>query len=163
MLGAIMFMSKLVMEFLPNVHLVGALIVVYTIVYREKALIPIYIFVFLTGLYGGFSLWWIPYLYVWTVLWGMVMLLPKHIKPQIAVPVYVIVCSLHGFLFGTLYAPTQALLMGFTFDQMVAWIVAGFPFDIMHGIGNAVVGLLIFPLSSAMTKMEKRHGRSIKP
>ena len=39
MLGAIMFVSKLVMEFLPNVHLVGALLVVYTVVYRTKALI----------------------------------------------------------------------------------------------------------------------------
>ena len=51
MLGAIMFVSKLVMEFLPNVHLIGALTMVYTIVYRSKALIPLYIFVFLSGLY----------------------------------------------------------------------------------------------------------------
>ena len=25
----------------------------------------------------GFGVWWVPYLYVWTVLWGMTMLLPK--------------------------------------------------------------------------------------
>ena len=157
MLGAIMFVSKLVMEFLPNVHLVGTLLVVYTVVYRAKALIPLYVFVLLAGLYGGFSLWWIPYLYVWTVLWGMVMLLPRRMKPQIAIPVYVVTCSLHGFLFGTLYAPMQALLMGFDFDQMLAWIVAGFPFDVVHGVGNAVVGFLIYPLSRALMKMEARY------
>ena len=103
MLGAIMFVSKLVMEFLPNIHLIGALTMVYTIVYRAKALIPIYIFVFLTGLYGGFSLWWVPYLYVWTVLWAVTMLLPRKMPNKIAIPVYMVVCALHGLLFGVLY------------------------------------------------------------
>ena len=120
MLGAIMFVSKLVMEFLPNVHLIGALTMVYTIVYRAKALIPLYVFVFLTGLYGGFGLWWIPYLYVWTVLWAVTMLLPKKMKPALAVPVYMIVCALHGLLFGVLYAPAQALLFGLNFKQTVS-------------------------------------------
>ena len=156
MLGAIMFVSKLIMEWLPNIHLIGALTMIYTIVYRGKALIPIYIFVFLTGLFGGFSLWWIPYLYVWTVLWGITMLLPKRMKPTWAIPVYVTVCALHGFLYGVLYAPAQALLFGFDFKQTVAWIVAGLPFDITHGIGNAVVGFLILPISEALRKIERR-------
>lgn len=160
MLGAIMFVSKLVMEVLPNIHLVGALIMIYTIVYRVKALIPIYIFVLLTGLYGGFSLWWFPYLYVWTVLWGMTMLLPKHMNPRMAVPVYVVVCALHGFCFGMLYAPAQALLFGLNFNQMIAWIVAGFPFDIAHGIGNGIVGFLIFPLSRTLIKIEQRYSQN---
>ena len=41
MLGTIMFCSKIVMEFLPNVHLLGALTITYTLVFRAKALIPI--------------------------------------------------------------------------------------------------------------------------
>jgi len=155
MLGAIMFVSKLVMEFLPNLHLIGALTMVYTIVYRAKALIPIYIFVFLTGLYGGFGLWWIPYLYVWTVLWAVTMLLPKKMKPCIAVPVYMIVCALHGLLFGVLYAPAQALLFGLNFKQMLAWIASGFPFDVIHGIGNFVAATLILPLSRTLGALER--------
>ncbi len=157
MLGAIMFVSKLVMEALPNIHLVGALVMIYTIVYRTKALIPIYIFVFLSGFYGGFSPWWMPYLYVWTVLWGITMLLPKRMKPRNAVPVYVTVCALHGFLFGVLYAPAQAVLFGFNFEQTLAWIAAGFPFDVAHGIGNGIVGFLILPLSRVMMKLEQRY------
>ena len=60
MLGTLMFVSKIAMEFLPNVHLLGALTMVYTIVYRKQALIPIYVYVFLNGLYAGFNLWWVP-------------------------------------------------------------------------------------------------------
>ena len=43
MLGAAMYASKLLMEFLPNVHLLGVFTIAVTIVYRKKALYPIYI------------------------------------------------------------------------------------------------------------------------
>ena len=44
-LAAIMYASKLIMGFLPNVHLIGVFVVAITVVYRRKALYPIYIFV----------------------------------------------------------------------------------------------------------------------
>ena len=75
MLGALMFVSKIIMEVLPNIHILGLLIIVYTLTYRVRALIPIYIYVLLNGLIAGFSLWWVPYLYIWTLLWGATMLL----------------------------------------------------------------------------------------
>ena len=61
-LGAFMFISKQVMEALPNIHLLGTLIVAYTVVFRGKALYPIYVFVALQGLISGFATWWIPYI-----------------------------------------------------------------------------------------------------
>ena len=153
MLGTVMFCSKILMEALPNVHLLGTLTMVYTLVYRKRALIPIYIYVMLNGLYAGFSMWWIPYLYLWTVLWGVTMLLPRRMPKKIACVVYPLVCSLHGFAFGTLYAPAQALMFGLNFEQMLAWIVAGLPFDAVHGIGNLAVGLLILPLTELLSKL----------
>ena len=72
MLGALMYASKILMEAFPNIHIVGVLIVAITVVYRQKALYPIYIYVFLTGIFAGFNTWWVPYLYIWTVLWGFV-------------------------------------------------------------------------------------------
>ena len=74
----VMFVSKIVMEFLPNIHLLGMLTMVYTLTFRSKALIPIYIYVFVNGLYAGFAVWWVPYLYVWTILWAVTMLLPRR-------------------------------------------------------------------------------------
>lgn len=155
MLGVIMLLSKLLMEALPNFHLLGTLITAYTIVYRKDALKPIYIFVLLSGIIYGFGAWWFAYLYIWAILWGMVMLLPKNMKPKIAVPVYMIVSGLHGILYGTLYAPAQAIIFGYDFKTMLAWIVAGFPFDIMHCVGNVVLGILILPIATALKKFHK--------
>ena len=155
MLGVIMLISKLLMEALPNFHLLGTLITAYTIVYRKDALKPIYIFVLLSGIIYGFGTWWFAYLYIWAILWGMVMLLPKNMKSKVAVPVYMIVSGLHGLLYGTLFAPAQAIIFGYDFKTMIAWIIAGFSFDIMHCISNVVLGILILPIATALRKFHK--------
>ena len=152
-LGAVMFVSKVIMDVFPNIHLIGMLIVAITVVFRAKALYPIYIFVFLNGLFYGFSLWWIPYLYIWTVLWVFVMLIPKK-TPKKALPIiYILVAALHGFLFGILYAPSQAILFGLNFKSTIAWIVAGFPFDVIHGISNFICGVLICPVIAVLRRV----------
>ena len=155
MLAALMFCSKVIMDALPNIHLIGTLIMVYTLVFRAKALIPLYLFIFMAGLYGGFGLWWIPYLYIWAILWGVTMLLPRRMPPKVAAVVYPAVCCLHGLFYGVLYAPAQALLFGLNFEGMLAWIAAGLPFDLLHGAGNLVAGLLILPLSQLLKKLSK--------
>lgn len=161
MLGVIMYLSKIFMELLPNIHLLGMLTMVYTVVYRKKALIPIYVYVFLNGLFCGFALWWIPYLYIWAVLWGVTMLLPKNMSKKIAVPVYAITCALHGLLFGTLYAPAQAIVFGLNFKGMITWIIAGLPYDAIHAAGNLAAGLLIVPLSDALKMFQKKALKDI--
>ena len=155
LLGALMCASDLAMEALPNIHLIGVFIIATTVVYRAKALWPLYVYVLLIGLISGIGLWWIPYLYVWTVLWGVTMLLPKRMPKWLAPIVYMAVCALHGLLFGVLYAPSQALLFGFTFKQTLAWIAAGFPFDVIHAVGNTVSGLLIGPLIALLRKTKE--------
>ena len=154
MLGAIMYLSKLMMEWLPNIHLLGMFTMTYTIVYRKKALIPIYVYVLINGLFAGFSLWWVPYLYIWTILWGITMLLPKNMNNKMKIVVYATVCGLHGLSFGTLYAPAQAILFGLNFKGMMAWIVAGLPFDVAHCIGDVLASLLIIPLTKVLKKLK---------
>ena len=156
MLGTVMFCSKLIMEMLPNIHLLGMLTMLYTVVFRKKALIPIYIYVLLNGIYAGFSMWWVPYTYIWTILWAITMLLPRKMPKKAACIVYSIVCFIHGLMFGILYSPAQAIMFGMSFEQTVAWIIAGFPFDIIHGVGNLIAGILIVPLSELIKKLMKR-------
>ena len=155
MLGGVMYVSKMIMELLPNIHLLGVFIVAFTVVYRQKALYIIYTYVFLNGIFSGFAAWWIPYLYVWTVLWAAVMLLPQNMPKRVQPIVYMAVCAAHGFLFGTLYAPVQAILFGFSFRGMVAWIIAGLPWAFIHGISNFFCGILIMPLVYALRFAEK--------
>ncbi|MBQ0042159.1 MAG: hypothetical protein KBS85_02385 [Lachnospiraceae bacterium] len=156
MFGALMYASKILMEFLPNVHLIGVFIVALTAVYRQKALYSLYVFVFLVGLFNGFNTWWVPYLYIWTVLWGFAMLIPRKLSPKIRFILYPVCCSLHGFLFGTLYAPFQAFAFGLSFEGMIAWIIAGLPWDVVHGVSNLIGGsILIYPLVKVTEKLKR--------
>lgn len=159
MLGAVMFASKMLMELLPNIHLLGVLTVAYTVVYRRKALYPIYIYVLINGIFCGFAAWWFANLYVWLILWGAVMLLPQDMPKKIRPAVYMAVCAAHGFLFGTLCAPAQALLFGLNFEGMAAWIVAGLPFDVIHGVSNFLCGALIMPVVFALRLAEQNAGK----
>lgn len=155
MLGALMYASKMIMEVAPNVHLLGVLTIAFTVVYRKKALYPIYTYVLLNGIFCGFATWWIPYLYLWAVLWGATMLLPKRIPEKLRPLVYMLLCAAHGFLFGTLYAPAQALLYGLSFQKMIAWIISGLPWDFVHGVSNFFCGILIVPIIKILTFLEK--------
>ena len=155
MLGALMYVSKVIMEWAPNIHLLGVFTIAFTVVYRVKALYPIYIYVLLNGLFSAFATWWIPYLYIWAVLWGITMLLPKKMPKPVAIVVYSVVNALHGYGFGILYAPAQALVFGLNLKGMIAWIIAGFPFDLIHGTSNLICGLLIVPIVLILNKLEK--------
>ncbi len=156
MLGALMFASKVLMEVLPNIHLLGVFIMAITLVYRQKALYPLYIYVLANGLYAGYALWWIPYLYIWLPLWGVTMLLPKKMPKRLAPIVYMLVCGLHGLLFGILYAPAQALMFGYDLQKTLLWIVTGLPADILHGVSNFCFGILILPIARALRIAERR-------
>ena len=152
-----MFVSKVVMEALPNIHLLGMLTITYTIVFRKKALIPIYTYVLLNGLFAGFNPWWVPYLYIWTILWAGVMLIPKKLPFTVRVVLYCAVCALHGFLYGTLYAPFQALAFGMNLQATISWIIAGLPFDMIHGVSNLCCSaVLVAPILKVLEKMDKR-------
>ena len=102
----------------------------------------------------------IPYVYIWAVLWALTMLLPKKMPTAAKAVVYPLVCALHGFAYGTLYAPAQALMFGFNFEQTLAWILSGIPFDIIHGISNFAAGLMILPLVNLLAKLNQQLHRS---
>ena len=84
------------------------------------------------------------------------MLLPKNMPNKLKPVVYILLNGCHGFLFGTLYAPAQALMFNLDGQQLSAWIVAGLPFDAIHGVGNLAAGLLIVPISDFLKKLLTR-------
>ena len=150
MYAVLIYMLQKAMAGLPNIELTSMLVMLSALLLRWRALIPIYIYVFLMGLTDGFPTWWIPYLYLWLVAWGMAMLLPKKMPDAVAAVVYPVTCGLFGLMYGTLYAPSQALLFGLNLKGMFSWIVAGLGFDALHAAGNTVAGLLILPLYATL-------------
>lgn len=158
MFAALMVASKIAMEALPNIHLLGMFTMLLTLLYRGKALIPIYLYAGLLGLLYGFDpTWWPIHLYVWTVLWGMTMLLPKNLPERWARLVYPVVCALHGLLYGAMTAPycllTFPLYGGLNARNFLAYVAAGIPFDIAQALGNLAFGCGILPLLKLLRRI----------
>ena len=85
------------------------------------------------------------------------MLIPKKLPTKYESVIYMAVCSLHGFLYGTFYAVFQAFAYNLGFKGMIAWIISGIPFDVSMGVGNFTLGILILPLIKTL----RRANRSI--
>ena len=159
LLGTLMCVSDIVMNVIPNVHLGGMFIVAYTLVYRSRALFPLYTYILLIGLYEGFGTWWFVYLYIWAILWAAVMLVPTKMPRWLAPVVYSVICAAHGFAFGLLWAPSEMLFMGFSWKQILVWWRIGFiTADIPHGIGNLCASVMILPLVTLLRRLNQSIG-----
>lgn len=138
MLTGILFMGQVFLAFLPNVEIVSLLILLYTLTFGRKVFIMIYTFVLLEGIFYGFGLWWINYLYIWSILAVVVLLFKKQRSPLF----WSIVNGFFGLCFGALCA-LPYLFIGGPAAAFSYWIT-GIPYDIPHCIGNAVLCLLLF-------------------
>ncbi|MDF2486471.1 MAG: hypothetical protein K0R46_2639 [Herbinix sp.] len=151
MMSAILVAVQVALSFLPNIELVSILIIIYTLVFGRKALYIIYVFVAVEGIIYGIGLWWINYLYVWTVLFLIAMLLRRQHSPYI----WAIISGFYGLTFGALCAIPNLFLSGI--GSAISYWLAGIPFDILHAIGNFVVALLLFhPLYYIMDKINRK-------
>lgn len=160
LMGALMFAGDVLLEMLPNIHLVGVFITVTTVAYRKWALLSIYVYVFLQGLLSGFNLWWIPYIYIWDFLWLFVILIPKKLPDNIKNILYVAACALHGYLFGILYAPSQVwLFFDGDFSRMIPWLIKGIPADITHGTSNLILGTLFILPAVKILKLTNKYAK----
>ena len=97
-LSAVLLAAQVSLGFLPNIEIVTLLILVYTLVFRKKVFFIIYIFVFLEGLIYGFGLWWINYLYVWSIQALITLLFRKNDS----VWFWSILSGIYGITFGAL-------------------------------------------------------------
>lgn len=138
MLGALLLGVQVALSFLPNIELVSFFIIIYTLTLRSKALIPIYVFVFLEGFIYGFGIWWINYLYVWTVLFLLVMLFSR-VSSAIF---WSIVNAGFGLFFGMLCAIPYLFIGGI--NMAIAYWIEGIVFDIAHCIGNFAACIILF-------------------
>ncbi len=150
MLGAIAFVCQVSLIFLPNIEVVSILFIVYTRTFGRKALFPIYVFVLLEGIFWGFGSWWIMYLYIWTILWGISMIFRRN-DSSIA---WAVINGTYGLCFGALCSITQGILFGI--GSGFAYFISGIPFDIVHCIGNFFTALFLYkPLTILLSKVRK--------
>lgn len=153
MFGTIMFISKVILAVLPNIHLLAFFTMSFTVVYRKKAIVPIFVYILLEGISQGFSVWWIQNIYIWPLLFLITLLVSRNLTKKKAMIVLPVICSLHGFLFGVLCSPVQFIFFSFDIKSTVSWIIAGFPFDLIHGISNLILGFFIYPFTLLLYKL----------
>lgn len=67
-LTAVLLGGQVALAALPNVEIVSLLVILYSLLLGRQVFLIIYAFVLLEGCLYGFGLWWVSYLYVWTLL-----------------------------------------------------------------------------------------------
>ena len=119
LLSAILYVSKAVLEFLPNVELVSLLVILYTLVLGSETFMVIAVFNLFEFIQWGFGTWWVS---------------KKMIKEEFLA--WGVVAGGFGLLFGSLFAlvylpvdPAYAL----------AYWISGLPWDVWHGVWNFVL------------------------
>lgn len=146
-LTALLFTGQVVMSFLPNLEIVSLLIILYTIFFGKKVFWMIYGFVFLEGFLYGFGMWWFQYLYIWSILAIVVLLLRNNTSALF----WSIISGFFGLSFGAL-CTLPYLIAGGPAAAFSYW-VSGLGFDLIHCIGNVVLCLVLFkPLYALLQK-----------
>lgn len=138
LLSAILYVSKVALEFLPNVELVSLLTIIYTLVFGAEAILIVTVFNMFELIQWGFGSWWVSYLYVWPLLCLIVLALKKLVKNEFVV--WSVISGCFGLIFGSLFAiayipidPAYAL----------AYWISGLPWDVWHGVCNFVLMLIL--------------------
>lgn len=150
LLGAIMYVSQVIMAPLPNIEIVSLLIIIITRCFGYKALLSIYIFAGCEILTYGIEIWVINYLYVWTILWLIVFILKK----VDSVIIFTFVSAFFGLLFGTFCSIPYFIIGGM--EMGIANIVSGLGFDLLHCGGNILACALLYrPMTILFEKLFK--------
>ena len=147
MMTAVAFASQIAMSFLPNIEIVTLLFILYTLVLGKKVFLVIYAFVLLEGIFYGFGLWWLNYLYIWAILAIVVLIFRK----QESVWFWSIISGFYGLAYGALCAVIYLFIGGV--NTAFAYWVSGLGFDVTHCVGNVVVCLILYkPLRYVLEK-----------
>ena len=154
-LAAVMAALQTAMAFLPNIEPVSLLILVYTLVFGRNVFYIIYTFVFLEGLLYGFQLWWVTYLYIWS-LWALAVMLIGR-KKEHGPLTWAVASGAFGLSFGALDA--LPYLAGGLAAAAARWI-SGIPFDLLHCGGNFFLALILEkPLYQLLVQLHDRAER----
>ena len=100
LLTAIVFAVQVALGFLPNIELVTLLFILYTLFLGKKVFFIIFAFIFLEGIFYGFGIWWVNYLYIPPLQALITLALRKHTS----VIFWSMISGIYGFSFGALCA-----------------------------------------------------------
>lgn len=161
-----LFIVQVALANLPNIELVSLLIILFTLTFGKKVLYIIYGFAVLEGILYGFHLWWVSYLYIWTLLALATWLSRRQTNPLFWAILsglfglcFGALCSLPYFLTGWAGAAAGVSRLSSGLHAMASWWITGIPFDLIHCAGNFACALILFlPLRRLMRLLKTEAG-----
>lgn len=155
---AIIEVCKIALSWAPNVELTSFWVIMFAIFFGKRVFFVIPVFILVEGIMYGIHLWWIMYLYAWPLLAILAMLMRKA-KSAVS---YAILSGIFGLLFGFLCSIPYIFIGSVDGDIMngfrmaFAWWISGIPWDMVHGIANFFIMLVLYkPISAVMKKTDK--------
>lgn len=151
LLSAILYISKLILEWLPNVELVSLLVIIYTLVFGAETFFIVTVFNIFEFVQWGFGMWFVSYLYVWPLLVLPALLLKKVFKEEFLL--WAIVSGLFGLFFGAMFA---ILYVFIDVHYALTYYISGLPWDVWHCVANFVLMLILGkPLYRLLSRMKQ--------
>ncbi len=145
-MAVLLEISKLALSWVANVELASFFVIMFTLCFGRKIFAALPVFILVEGLIYGFGIWWIMYVYVWPLL-AFVTYMLKDKKSRFF---WTIFSCIFGLAFGALCS-VPYIFVGSAGGSIinglktaVLWWVAGIPFDIVHGVANAVMMFLLY-------------------
>lgn len=156
MMIAVLEVSKLALNHLPNIELVSFWVILFTLTFGLRSIYAIYGFVLIEGILYGIHFWWVAYLYIWIIL----ALITWSFRQQQSALFWSITSAIFGLFFGAMcsipYFITGALSGGL-YNGLIAgfsWWIAGIPFDFLHCAGNFFTMLILYkPIRKVMQRL----------
>lgn len=151
---AIIEVCKVTLSALPNIELTSFWVIMFTLFWGRKVAYVVPAFILIEGCMYGFNTWWFMYLYAWPLL----VLITHFCRKQDSAIFWSLVSSVFGFAFGFLCSFVYYIIgfidgnfmMGFT------WWIAGIPMDIVHGVSNFILMLVLYkPVRVMLERMKK--------
>lgn len=153
---AVIEVCKMTLLSIPNVELTSFWIILFTLYFGWRMLFVIPVFILIEGSMFGFGIWWVMYLYAWPLL----ALLAWLGRKQDSAVYFSILSGAFGLFFGLLCS-IPYFFIGLTDGGVVngittalTWWVAGIPWDVVHGISNFVLMMILYrPVKMVMNKV----------
>ncbi|MDD3243659.1 MAG: hypothetical protein PHD32_08060 [Eubacteriales bacterium] len=151
-LSALLTVGKLSLRFLANIEVVTLLLMVYTMALGwRRAVLAAIVFSLVEMFLYGINTWVVMYLLIWPAL---VLITAALCKPLLRLRrwwalalVVAALAGVYGLLFGFLCALVQACFFAGSrgyWAYMLAYWMAGLPFDAAHAAGNVILSLILF-------------------
>lgn len=148
-LSAVITAGKQALSFIPNVEIVTLLFIIYTVTFGAKrTLLVSVIFTTLQILIYGFATWLLVYYFLWPLLIITTTLIKDKLKSEYG---YAVVAGFYGMIFGLIFAVSESFFYGAAYG--LAYWVRGIPFDLIHGVSNFILVLVLYkPMCSTFLK-----------